>query len=173
MDATQEFIKNLENYEYTEEFEKPEPVKAETTDTVRHEPTIKKNKRSRYLDGVKRARRHYFRMFAEQDPCRHAPRKEITSWMSEEDEAKYKESKETLADPNASPRAKWLATVAHRFRKRSAEFRQRNFGKFRSTRPNIGKDAIWATMVYNAKNQRIKDRLDDTQKDFDSMAFGG
>lgn len=170
-----EFIQNFEDYEF-DSTEKQDDERDVINSVVKRNPTMrdKRNKRSRYLDGIRLARRHWARMFEERNPGSslprtHEPRRVLTSWMSEEEEDKYHESVQTLENPAATPKEKWRATVTYKFKKSGAERKMRNFGKFRKTRPNIGKDAIWDTMVHNTKQQRQKDSLDDNQKDFDSM----
>ena len=150
--------------EYDEEYGEMQNLNVEKCPTIR----VKRNKRSRYLEGVKLARKHWQRMYEERDPGSPNPRREITSWMSPAQEEEYKESAKKAEDPTAAPREKWFATYIHKHRKHEAERKMRNFGKFRSTRPNFRKDTKWDTMQHAVKERRQADRLSDSEKDFRS-----
>lgn len=122
-------------------------------------------KRERYLEGVKKARRHW-RIFYSGEKLG-SPRREISTWTDNDEKQWIKKAEETLNSSESTFKQRFFAQWLLRHIEKSCINRRKNFGIFRSTRNRPkNNDRWWSDRAREAKKQKIADRMDYQEKDF-------
>lgn len=125
----------------------------------------KHTKRERYLEGVKKAKKHWQICYSGDIPG--SPRKETSAWSAEDEKQWINKAEGILNSSEATLKqrvfAKWLLKIVEK----NCIRRQKNFGIFRNTRNRPkSNDRWWSDRAREAKKQKIADRMDYQEKEF-------